>query len=163
MTVNGKSWPFFQVEPRRYRFRVVNASNARFLRMQLHRDTPAGAIGPSIWQIGSDGGLLNAPVRLSNSATAPEFFLAPAERGDIIIDFAGQAGRTFIMTNDAEGPFPSGDPPDPNTAGQIMQFRVNLPLSSPDTSFNPASPQRPLRTPMVNIKPTPAAPGRPDA
>jgi spore coat protein A len=154
MTANGKSWPFFQVEPRRYRFRVVNSSNARFLRMQLHRDTPTGAIGPTIWQIGSDGGLLNAPVRLSNSASAPEFFLAPAERGDIIIDFAGQAGRTFIMTNDAEGPFPSGDPPDPNTAGQIMQFRVNLPLSSTDTTFNPANPQRALRTPMVNIKPT---------
>jgi spore coat protein A len=169
MVVNGKSWPFFQVEPRRYRFRIVNSSNARFLRMSLV-NTANGAVGPAIWQIGSDGGFLNAPVRLANNASALKLILAPAERADIIIDFAGQSGRTFILTNDAEAPFPSGDPPDPDTcsgvpspactSGQIMQFRVNLPLSSADTSFNPANPQRSLRaSPIVDIKP--ADTGRP--
>ena len=64
MVVNGKSWPFFEVQPRRYRFRVVNASNARFLQMQLVRSSnhqPTTTPGPDIWQIGSDGGFLNAP------------------------------------------------------------------------------------------------------
>jgi FtsP/CotA-like multicopper oxidase with cupredoxin domain len=160
IVVNGKSWPFLRVEPRRYRFRFVDASNARFYNMQL-RNAANNAAGPAIWQIGSDGGLLNAPVRLANPANPNDrkLLLAPAERADVIIDFAGQAGRTFILTNDANGPFPGGDPPDPNTSGQIMQFRVNLPLSSTDTSFNPANPQRALRaSPIVNIKPTPQRP-----
>ena len=43
MTVNGKSWPYFEVQPRRYRFRVVNASNARFLRMQLFEEAKTGS------------------------------------------------------------------------------------------------------------------------
>jgi len=161
MTVNGKSWPFFRVEPRRYRFRVVNASNARFLQMQLVREVngqPSAIAGPTTWQIGSDGGLLNAPARLDDPANpnAPHLFLAPAERADVIVDFAGQAGRRFILSNlqTAFAPFPSGDPPDPNTSGQVMEFRVDLPLSSQDTSFNPAAPQRALRAqPIVDIKP----------
>jgi spore coat protein A len=163
ITVNGKSWPFFQVEPRRYRFRLVNGSNARFYRMGLvNAATARGTTAPSTpaWQIGSDGGFLNAPVPLNNT-TAGKLFLAPGERADVIVDFAGQSGKTFIVTNDAEAPFPSGDPPDVSapSAGEMMQFRVTLPLSSPDTSFNPASPQRSLRaSPMVDIKPTNARP-----
>ena len=61
------------VEPRRYRFRFVNASNARFYIMQLfnqqgvdmHSTAPAG---PAIWQIGSDGGFFNNPVKLADPA-----------------------------------------------------------------------------------------------
>jgi FtsP/CotA-like multicopper oxidase with cupredoxin domain len=158
ITVNGKSWPFMQVEPRRYRFRIVNGSNARFYRMGVVSGTPTVTPPPStpVYQIGSDGGFMNAPVAITNSATG-KLFLAPGERADVIVDFAGQSGKTFVITNDAEAPFPSGDPPSVSapSAGQIMQFRVNLPLSSPDTSYNPAAPQRPLRAaPMTNIKPT---------
>src|SRR5262249_54458611 len=152
MTVNGRSWPFFEVQPRRYRFRVVNASNARFLQMQLMVENkngqPGSAAGPAIWQIGSDGGFLNAPVNLdAGGANAPHLFLAPAERADIIIDFAGQSGKKFVLVNgpNAFAPYPSGDPPDPNTSGQIMEFRVDQKLNGTDNSFNPASPQRNLR------------------
>jgi spore coat protein A len=155
ITVNGKSWPFLQVQPRRYRFRVVNGSNARFYRMGMV-NAANGAAGPPAFQIGSDGGFLNNPVRLSN-ATNSKLFLAPGERADVIVDFAGQSGRTFIVTNDAEAPFPSGDPPAVGapSAGEVMQFRVNLPLVGADTSYNPANPQRPLRaSPIVNIKPS---------
>ena len=65
ITVNGKSWPTMEVQPRRYRFRVVNASNARFLIMQMFNQQGVdmhqnGAPGPAIWQIGSDGGLFNS-------------------------------------------------------------------------------------------------------
>jgi spore coat protein A len=158
ITVNGKSWPFLQVEPRRYRFRIVNGSNARFYRMGMV-NAATGAAGPPAWQIGSDGGLLNAPVQLANGGL--KLFLAPGERADVIVDFAGQSGRSFNVTNDAEAPFPSGDPPAVSapSAGEVMQFRVNLPLSGTDTSFNPASPQRNLRaSPIVDIKPTNARP-----
>jgi spore coat protein A len=166
ITVNGKSWPFLQVEPRRYRFRLVNGSNARFYRMGVVNATAAGAPVASsatatpVYQVGSDGGFFNAPVPLTNT-TSGKLFLAPGERADIIVDFAGQSGKSFIITNDAEAPFPSGDAPAVSapSAGEIMQFRVSLPLSSPDTSFNPAAPQRSLRaSPMVDIKPTSARP-----
>jgi FtsP/CotA-like multicopper oxidase with cupredoxin domain len=158
MVVNGKSWPFFRVEPRRYRFRVVNSSNARFLQMQLVLETggqPSATPGPVIWQIGSDGGFLNAPTNLDNPSNpnAPHLFLAPAERADVIVDFAGQMGRRFILSNlqSAVAPFPSGDPPDPNTSGQVMEFRVDVPLSGTDTSFNPAAPRTSLRAqPIVD-------------
>jgi spore coat protein A len=140
IVVNGRTWPFFCVEPRRYRFRMLNAANARFFQMTLV-DSNTQAPGPAIWKIGSDGGLLDRPVKLSDG-TDPNslpLFLAPSERADVIIDFTGLAGRSFTLTNDAVFPFPSGGPPDPNVDGRVMQFRVNLPLSSQDTTFNPAS------------------------
>ena len=160
ITVNGKSWPFLEVEPRRYRFRFVNASNARFFQMQLKLATnhqPTDSDGPDIWQIGSDGGLMDAPVNLDRSANAPHVFLAPAERADVIVDFSGQSGKNFILINgpNAFAPFPSGDPPDPRTSGQVMEFRVNRALSVADTSLDPASPARSLRAqPIVDIKPS---------
>jgi spore coat protein A len=120
----------------------------------------SSATATPVYQVGSDGGFFNAPVPLTNT-TSGKLFLAPGERADIIVDFAGQSGKSFIITNDAEAPFPSGDAPAVSapSAGEIMQFRVSLPLSSPDTSFNPAAPQRSLRaSPMVDIKPTSARP-----
>jgi spore coat protein A len=162
MTVNGKSWPFFQVQPRRYRLRIVNASNARFLQMQLvqsdNNHHPTATPGPDIWQIGSDGGFLNSPSDLDDPANpnAPHLFLAPAERSDIIVDFSGQSGKSFILINGqgAFAPYPSGSPPDPNTSGQVMEFRVNQPLQGTDNSYNPAHPNVALRAaPIVDIKP----------
>jgi FtsP/CotA-like multicopper oxidase with cupredoxin domain len=185
ITVNGKAWPKLNVQPRRYRFRFVNASNARFYIMQLFNQAGVdmhqnGAAGPSIWQIGSDGGLLNNPVRLANPANGNQqcagspignngdihagtncVFLAPAERMDVIVDFGGQAGRTFTLKNFAVIPFPSGGPvgfgaPDATQDGLVMQFSVSLPLQGTDTTFNPAGNHPPLRAaPIVNIKNTP--------
>ncbi|HZU83414.1 MAG TPA: multicopper oxidase domain-containing protein, partial [Polyangiaceae bacterium] len=191
MTVNGKSWPFFEVQPRRYRFRIVNGSNARFLRMQMFLEAKTGSNfngiatlftdpngvgtpGPAIWQIGSDGGFLNAPVNVDAGANAPHLFMAPAERSDIIVDFGGQAGKRFILTNTAVAPFPNGGatveplpPPalqgptasNPNALGpydvvdQVMEFRVDLPLQGTDTSFNPAGNHPALRAaPIVDIR-----------
>ncbi len=145
MVVNGKTWPYLRVEPRRYRFRVLNASNARFLQMRLV-DAVSQARGPAFWQIGTDGGLLDRPVKLNDplDSNALQLLLAPAERADVIIDFAPYAGRTLTLINSAPAPFPGGDPPDPATTGRIMQFRVTLPLSSPDETYNPAAGQ-PLR------------------
>jgi len=182
ITVNGKSWPTMEVQPRRYRFRFVNASNARFYIMQMFNQAGVdmhqnGAPGPAIWQIGSDGGLFNNPVKLDDPANGANacagapignngdvmagakcLFLAPAERADVIVDFGGQAGKTFTMKNFAVIPFPSGGPvgfgaPDATADGLVMQFKVDLPLQGRDTTFNPAGSHPALRAaPIVNIK-----------
>lgn len=112
IVVNGKIWPYLEVEQRKYRFRILNASNQRFYRMRLDSGQP-------FVQIGSDGGLLQRPV------TVDEITIAPAERVDVIIDFSEQpVGSNIILTNTARTPFDFGAPPDPNTTGLIMQFRV---------------------------------------
>jgi FtsP/CotA-like multicopper oxidase with cupredoxin domain len=113
-----------------------------------------------MWQIGTDGGLLDTPVNISSFVpftnnpsnlcppdnpdlgpvfTEPRLFMAPGERMDIIIDFSGFAGGVFTLNNDSPAPFPSGGTVlDPDVEGLVMQFRVTKPLSSPDRSFNPA-------------------------
>jgi len=151
IVVNGKTWPFLEVEPRRYRFRFLDGSNARFYELSLV-DAASAAPGPAFWQIGTDGGLLDAPVKLNDPASPSslKLLLAPSERADIIIDFSGSAGRTLTMMNSANAPYPGGDPVDPDTTGQVMQFRVNRPLSGRDTTYNPAS-GAPLRSPMVRL------------
>jgi spore coat protein A len=121
--VNGVAWPFLKVEPRKYRFRVLNGSDSRVYDMRLSNGAP-------FIQIGSDLGLLNAPVQLVMLS------VAPGERVDIIIDFSRMNGQTIVITNSANAPYPSGDPVDPATAGQIMAFRVSAPLSGvPDRAI----------------------------
>jgi spore coat protein A len=94
--VNGKLYPYLDVEPRPYRFRLLNASNARFYYLALSDDRPFHIIG-------TDQGLLPAPVQLSRLT------LAPAERADLIIDFSGLAGRSLVLGSQAF---------------ELMQFRV---------------------------------------
>jgi spore coat protein A len=80
--------------------------------------------GAPFVQIGSDLGMLNAPVSLAVLS------VAPGERCDIIIDFAKMAGQTIIINNNAKAPYPSGDSANPKTVGQVMAFRVSKPLSA---------------------------------
>ncbi len=122
--VNGKVWPYLEVEPRRYRFRFLNGSNDRFYRLYLSSGEP-------LIQIGTDGGFLESPVEVQ------QLILAPAERADIIIDFSKLQGKNVVLLNDAANPFPNGGPVDPETTGQILQFKVTLPLSGRDWSFIP--------------------------
>jgi FtsP/CotA-like multicopper oxidase with cupredoxin domain len=66
-----------------------------------------------------------------------QLVLAPAERADLIVDFAGMpVGSTILMQNDAPTPFPGGDRPDPRTTGRILQFRV-VALTGADASRVP--------------------------
>jgi spore coat protein A len=150
MVVNGRTWPVLEVEPRRYRLRFLNGCNARYLSMNL-TDAPNAAEpdAPSavaIWQIGTDGGLLDTPAQLAAPGRpgAPRLFLGPAERADVIVDFTGHRGASLILTNDAAYPYPGGQAPDPSVDGQIMRFDVSLPLSGRDAGYDPAS-GRPLR------------------
>lgn len=134
--VNGMVWPYLNVEPRKYRLRMLNGSDSRFYQLSIP--------GMPFYQIGSDGGLLNAPVRSS------KLIIGPGERLDVVVDFSNPAllGQTIIMKNTARSPYPFGDTPNPNTTGQIMAFKVVLPLAAPDTSKLPAtlrpSPIQPL-------------------
>ena len=124
--VNGVAFPFLEVEPRKYRFRVLNGSNSRFYHLTLA--DAAGKPGPAFNQIGTDGGLLPAPVQ-SN-----DLLIAPAERFDLVIDFSGTQGKSFTLLNDAPAPYPGGGEVD---LPEIMQFRVTKPLSGRDTSSLP--------------------------
>ncbi len=150
--VDGKVWPFLEVEPKRYRFVILNGSNARGYEMFLqHRHSHRP--GPAIWQIGTDGGYLDTPVKIDPNAGDTELrhlLMLPGERADVIVDFAGLApGSRLVLRNVANAPWPGGDPPNPETTGRIMEFRVTR-QTSPDTSYDPAR-GAPLRRPMVRL------------
>lgn len=118
--VNGKVWPNLNVEPRQYRFRVLNGSNTRFYNLALSNQMP-------FFQIGTDGGYLPKPVQLVS------LLISPGERADIIVDFSQLLpGTKLTLTNTANAPFPNGNPPDKETTGQVMQFMVlNKPAVKP--------------------------------
>ncbi len=141
MVVNGFTWPSLEVEPRRYRFRLLNGCNSRFLILQF--DHP----GVEVWQIGAEGGFLPAPVRLNDypypgsGGGGATVLLALAERADLIVDFSAAAGASFRLLNiGPDEPFSGGvagvdfDPADPDSTGQVMEFRVAAgPVSDPTT------------------------------
>lgn len=142
MVVNGQTWPYLEVEQRRYRFRFLNGCNSRFLILRMDNDLP-------FYQIGSEGGFLPAPVALS------ELLIAPAERADVIVDFTNvPVGTEIILRNLApDEPFGGGtpgvdfDPADPDTTGQVMQFRV-MAATGPDLSTPPMDLGLPAITPL---------------
>ncbi|MGA3049360.1 MAG: multicopper oxidase [Terracidiphilus sp.] len=134
--VNGKVKPYLEVEPRKYRFRMVNASNARFYHLTLRpcdgNGTPTGDAGsaPAFHQIGTDQGLLPVPLER-------HFLLAaPAERFDFVLDFTGMKGAHFAMTNDAPAPYTRGGQV---AADEVMLFKVTKPLVGTDTSMLPVT------------------------
>lgn len=148
--VNGKVWPFLQVEARRYRFLIINGSNARPYEL-FFINQATGAMGPPIWQIGTDGGYLNGPVKL-DPALKQKLVLLPGERADIIVDFTGKQGQSLILRNTAKAPYPAGASPTASTLGRIMQFRIVPSTIGTDTSYNPAT-LTPIRTGTQTIKP----------
>jgi spore coat protein A len=134
--VNGKTWPYLEVEPRKYRFRVLNGSNSRPYRLRLVPDAAPDTSLP-YHQIGTDGGLLAMPVpvgKVANGApVGPQVTVAPAERADIVVDFSGfEPGDVITMRNLGINDFPSTE-----SVTFIMQFRV-IESSGADTSVLPA-------------------------
>jgi spore coat protein A len=117
IVVNGKVWPYLVVEPRKYRFRILNASNVRAYELKLDN-------GGVFHQIGTDLGLLHHPVELSS------FILEPAERMDLIIDFSKYKGQEIFLMNNSPAP------PSPGIEF-IMKFIVDDELSCPDNSTIP--------------------------
>jgi spore coat protein A, manganese oxidase len=132
--VNGKAMPFLEVEPRRYRFRILNASNSRFYHLRLVAiDSSGKQLGPRVevpgfHQIGTDGGLLPRPLPLHY------LLIAPGERFDVILDFTEFRSQSFALLNDAPAPYTMGGQPVPE---DVMLFKVSKPLSGNDDSEVP--------------------------
>ena len=118
IAVNGKLWPYLDVEPRKYRFRILNASNVRPYDLSLSNNG-------SFLQIGTDLGLLKHSVEIDS------FVLEPAERIDLVIDFSKYEGQEITLLNGSGGPTPGDD------TGVIMKFNVSLPLKCEDKSSVP--------------------------
>ena len=124
IVVNGKVWPFMAVEPRRYRLRLLNGANARFFRLRFSDNRPFVGVG-------GDGAYLPAPAEVDS------LVLAPGERADVVVDFAGlQRDSRVRLLNDAPTPFPKGKEVDPRTTGRVLEFRVGAP-GAPDDSRVP--------------------------
>ena len=136
IVVNGEVWPYLQVQAKRYRFILLNGSNARTYELNLP--------GVPFWVIGTDGGYLDKPVK------ANKITMQPGERYDVIIDFAPLAGTNVILNNNGRTPYPKGTPPNGATVGRIIQFRVGAIPAGGDTSYNPALGTA-LRSPMVRL------------
>jgi spore coat protein A len=147
--VNGKVWPYLNVQAKRYRFLIINGSNARTYEL-FFVNPKTKAMGPPIWQISTDGGYLNQPVKL-DPALGQKLTIMPGERAGIIVDFAGSQGQPLLLRNIGRTPYPKGKPPNGSTLGQIMQVRVQ-PGVVADASYNPATltSLRPPITPLVN-------------
>ena len=160
ITVNGKTWPYLSVAQRKYRFRLLNGSNARFYEIQL-KDLVTGLTGPAIVQIGTDGGLLDSPVTITG-----KLLLAPGERADVVIDFTTSLpGQKWTVVNSGRAPFPKGGPPNGATVGRLMQFVVNgTKVDGPDAddiagdpSAVPATLRSNLLIKLTNFAGAPAA------
>jgi bilirubin oxidase len=142
MVVNGRTWPKLEVQQRRYRFRLLNGCNSRFLILRLEGGLP-------FWLIGNEGGFLPAPVELA------EVLLGPAERADVVVDFTNvPAGTSVHLQNVApDEPFGGGvpgadfEPADPATTGQVMRFDV-VPSTGPDPSTPPPELVLPALAPL---------------
>jgi spore coat protein A len=121
--VNGAVRPYLAVEPRKYRLRLLNASNARFWNLTIQG-------GPPVFQIGSDGGLFDRPVPLSR------LLLLPAERADVIVDFSRFAGQTLKVVN-ADLPADVSSPAPP--LANVMEIRVGRRVTTPGPAGIPSS------------------------
>ncbi len=139
IVVNGKTWPYLEVEPRQYRFRLLNGSNARFYKLSLDNGAP-------FLVVATDDGYLKKAVSKNN------LIIAPGERYEVIVDFSGLSGN-IIMKNSARTPFPDGARVTMGSTDTVMQFRVNktFNLSIPNTTIAAGTVIRstPLR-PIVN-------------
>jgi spore coat protein A len=114
LMVNGKLFPYLEVEPRPYRFRTLNGANARFFHLSLSN-------GQSFHQIGTDQGLLPAPVETKR------VILAPAERADLVVDFSSSAGEQIILKNDSVNVMQFRVAKGQSIGGNISQDRNTLP------------------------------------
>lgn len=100
---NGKLFPYLEVQPRKYRFRVLNSSNGSFYVLSLAPGPSFASPGQTFFQIGSDQGFLTAPQKMES------VILGPGERLDLVIDFSARAGESLYLRT---------------KVAMIMQFRV---------------------------------------
>ena len=102
--VNGAIFPYLEVEPRKYRFRLLNASNGSFYRLSISTGESVASDSVEFVQIGSEQGFLEAPAAMNT------LVLGPGERADLVVDFSGRRGGQLFMRTDA---------------AVFMQFRIS--------------------------------------
>lgn len=155
--VNGVAWPMLEVEPRKYRFRLLNGSDSRFYVLEFH-DAEMGGAAQEFYQIGTDNGLLETPVELTR------LLIAPGERADLVVDFDGQT-ELYLRNFGPDDPFKGFNPDgtiadgeggvapaaDPQTTGQVMKFAVSQPLDEnvPDATVGMGTNLRPGIMPLT--------------
>ena len=153
MTVNFMYKPYFEVERRKYRFRILNGSVARFIKIAL-------SDGKAMVVVASDGNLLPAPVVVTELEQQ-----GIAERYDVIIDFSrytiGTKVQMVNLTEHSDGKGPkqdltlrealSGNSPDP-AVGRFLEFRVVRNPATPDLSVIP-----PVLVPNPDLSAIPVA------
>jgi spore coat protein A len=141
--VNGMAWPKMDVEPRKYRYRLLNGSDSRFYNFNLSNGAP-------FMIVGTDDGLMEYPVEVNT------LLMGPGERYDVVIDFSNAANTSVILQNTGpDGPFTGNSEndgtADPATTGQIMQFNVGATATVENASVTTSTQ---LRAPIETLTPT---------
>ncbi|KAJ6718868.1 MULTICOPPER OXIDASE LPR1 [Salix purpurea] len=108
--VNGKAWPCLTVRRRKYRFRIINASNARFFKFFFSN-------GLKFIHVAADSAYLEKPV------ITDEILLAPSEIADVVVDFSNSKSDSAILGNQAAYPYPTGDPVN-EANDKVMKFII---------------------------------------
>jgi FtsP/CotA-like multicopper oxidase with cupredoxin domain len=147
---NGNTWPFQEVEKRRYRLRFLNGCQSRFLILDFDQIP-----GVEVWQIGNEGGFLEAPVNIT-AGHGNRLLMGLAERADVIVDFTNVPVGNYVLGNvGPDEPFGGGvpgddfEPSDPGSTGEVMQFRVEPAVDQDDTT-----PPQFLQLPPIAALPT---------
>jgi spore coat protein A, manganese oxidase len=142
--VNGSTWPYLDVERRRYRFRFLNGCQSRFLILDF-----SGIPEVEVWQIGNEGGFLASPVNLT-ADNGNQLLMGLAERADVIVDFTNVPVGSHVLGNvgpdEPFGGLPVESPADGGTE-QVLQFRV-VPSTSVDDTTPPQFLALPALTPL---------------
>ena len=112
--VNGKIFPYHEVEARKYRLRLLNGSNGSFYKLSFSPEASVMSEALAFYQIGSEQGFLSAPAETSL------LILGPGERADVVIDFSSHAGKEVILRTDV---------------AIIMQFRVSAAKTADPSSL----------------------------
>jgi spore coat protein A len=161
--VNGQAWPKQDVEPRKYRLRLLNGSDSRFYDLRFETFAAGTSIAPGagvplqVLVIGNELGLLDQPAlpaldgRPGIPAVPGVLPIAPGERYDVIVDFSGvPAGSRVLVTNSARSPYPDADLPEKGFTDRLMAFNVVLPRNAavPEASVALGTPLRPKLKPL---------------
>lgn len=123
MLVNGLVTPFLNVEPRVYRFRLLNACGSRMLNLRFKPEVP-------FLQIGADGGMFGTAIAESS------IVMVNAERADILVDFKRFAGKKVVLENEPlPKPYATPQPALPD----VIRFNVGTTVTDHTNNAMPAA------------------------
>ncbi|MBO0911427.1 MAG: multicopper oxidase domain-containing protein [Acidobacteria bacterium] len=126
--VNGKIFPYHEVEPRKYRLRLLNASNGSFYKLSFSPEATVTSEALGFYQIGSEQGFLSAP------AETNLLILGPGERADLVVDFTSHRAKEVVLRTDValimQFRVSAGKAADPSTLPPTLRQVVRIPESS---------------------------------